>query len=114
MFLVLPADGFHFEEGQPECVVMSGSTNRSYICNACYSRIYTQMTAQVDGSPLIMLRAGTLDETSHIRPVAQMWTSSAQAWAIIKDDILSYKQQPNDFGPMREAWRARTVRLRSE
>ena len=112
MFIVLPADGFHVEEGRPESVVMPGSTNRSYICAVCYSRLYTQMTAQADGSSLIMLRAGTLDETSHIRPVAQMWTSSAQEWAIITDDVLSYPGQPKDFGPMRQAWQAQAARAR--
>jgi hypothetical protein len=30
------------------------------------------------------LPTGTLDKTSCIRPVAQIWTSSAQAWAMSK------------------------------
>jgi hypothetical protein len=53
------------------------------------------------------LRTGTLDKTSCIRPVAQIWTRSAQAWAMVEDDgILSYSEQPANFGPLIEAWKA--------
>ena len=42
---------------------------------------------------MINLRAGTLDDTGRIRPVAQTWTSSAQAWAVVEEDgILSYSR----------------------
>jgi hypothetical protein len=50
------------------------------------------------------LRAGTLDDTSD-RPVAQFWTESAQPWAVVAEDILSYPQQPTDFAPVLVAWR---------
>jgi hypothetical protein len=106
MSVVFPVTGFHLEEGQPvktERTLPNGSKNFSYICGECYSRLYTQR----DGSPTINLRAGTLDDTNHIRPMAQIWTSSAQAWAIVKDDaILSYSEQPADFGPIIDAWKA--------
>ena len=105
MSIVFPATGLHLEEGEPvktERILANGSKNCSYVCGHCYSRLYTQR----DGSPMINLRAGTLDDTSCIRPVAQIWTSSAQAWAVVKDDgILSYSEQPADFGPLIEAWK---------
>jgi hypothetical protein len=106
MSIVCRADGLHIEKGKPtrtERILTNGSKNYSYVCAECHSRLYTQR----DSSLTINLRAGTLDDTGHIRPVAQFWTSSAQAWAIVKEDsILSYSEQPIDFGPLISAWKA--------
>jgi len=106
MSIVCPANGLHIEKGEPtktERILANGSKNYSYVCADCHSRLYTQRA----GSPTINLRAGTLDDTGHIRPVAQIWTSSAQAWALVKEDgILSYSEQPADFGPLISAWKA--------
>jgi hypothetical protein len=92
--------------GEPmktERFLVNGSKNCSYVRGQCYSRLYTQR----DGSPTINLRAGTLDDTGRIRPVAQIWTSSAQAWAVVEEDgILRYSEQPADFDPLIEAWKA--------
>jgi hypothetical protein len=103
MSIVFPANGLQLEKGEPmktQRVLANGSKNCSYVCGQCYSRLYTRR----DGSPTINLRAGTLDDTSRIRPVAQIWTSSAQPWAV-EDGILSYSEQPADFGPLIEAWK---------
>ena len=86
-----------------ERILANGWKSRSFVCGQCCSRLYTQR----DGSPMINLRAGTLDDTGRIRPVAQIWTSSAQAWAVVEEDgILSYSEQPADLGPLIEAWKA--------
>jgi hypothetical protein len=106
MSIVCPADGLQLEKGEPvktERALANGSKNYAYVCAKCHSRLYTQR----DGSPMINLRTGTLDDTSHIRPVAQIWTSSAQAWAVVNvDDILTYSGQPADFGALVSAWKA--------
>jgi hypothetical protein len=88
MSVVIPADGLQIVAGKPlptERRLESGARNFSWICPACYSRTHTQR----EGSRTINLRAGTLDDTSKIRPVAQIWTENAQPWALIADDILS-------------------------
>ena len=106
MYMILPASGFHLEEGEPERLQLPGSKSDTYVCRDCGSRVYSQR----DGSPLFNLRAGTLDETAHIRPAAQLWTSSAQQWAVLKEDVLSYSEQPADFSVLLEAWNARADR----
>jgi hypothetical protein len=74
--------------------------SKKYVCGQCYSRLNSE-----DGSPKINLRAGTLGDTSRIHPVAQIWMSSASAWATVDEDgILSYSEQPADFGPLIEVW----------
>jgi len=105
MSAVLPADGLQIVAGEllrTERLLASGAKNVSWLCPACYSRIYTQR----EGAQTINLRAGTLDDTSQLRPVAQFWTSSAQSWALIKDDVLSYAEQPVDYAPLLAAWQA--------
>jgi hypothetical protein len=105
MSVVLPADGLQIVAGEllrTERRLPSGARNVSWVCPVCYSRIYTQR----EDAPTINLRVGTLDDTSQIRPVAQFWTSSAQPWALIKDDVLSYEEQPADYAPLLAAWQA--------
>jgi hypothetical protein len=103
--LVLPAGGVRITDGEPERTeraLPQGGKNVSWVCAACHSRLYTQR----EGGPTALLRAGTLDDTSWIRPVAQIWTESAQPWAIVQNDILSYAEQPSDYAPLRAAWKA--------
>ena len=105
MSIVIPADGLQIVAGEllrTERLLPSGAKNVSWLCPACYSRIYTQR----GDTQTISLRAGTLDDTSKIRPVAQFWTSSAQSWALIKNDVLSYEEQPSDYAPLLAAWQA--------
>jgi hypothetical protein len=107
MSLVMAADGFQIAEGEParsERVLSDGQRNISVSCSKCHSRLYTQHTER-NNSKTINLRVGTLDDASQIRPVAQMWTSSAQPWAI-QQNILSYSGQPTDFRPWLDAWKA--------
>lgn len=105
--LVMPADGFHVDEGEPsrsERALPDGQKNISISCGECHSRLYTQHT-QRNKLATLNLRAGTLDDTRHIQPVAQMWTSSAQSWAV-QQDIISHSEQPTDYLPWLDAWRA--------
>ena len=104
MSLVLPANSIEITEGEPERterVLPAGGKNLAWVCAACHSRLYTQR----EGGPMIQLRPGTLDDTRWLKPVAQIWTDSAQPWALVPD-ILSYAEQPTDYGPMLAAWKA--------
>jgi hypothetical protein len=51
------------------------------------------------------LRAGTLDDTSFMQPVAQFWVSSAQPWAVLPD-VLAFQEDPTDLAAVRAAWKA--------
>ena len=106
MAVVVPADGFRLTQGEPlrtERLLDGGARNLSWVCPACHSRTHTQR----EGRARVRVRAGTLDDTSGIRPVAQLFTADAQPWALVRDDILSYAGQPADPAPLLEAWAAR-------
>jgi len=108
MSVVIPASGLQILQGKlmrTERLLGSGTKNISYICPSCYTRTHTHR----EGGPTTNVRAGTLDDTSMIRPVAQIWTGSAQPWALVRDNILSYVEQPTDFTPLLAAWKAASM-----
>jgi hypothetical protein len=52
------------------------------------------------------LRAGTLDDTGWLAPVAQMFMKSAQPWILPAARAECYEAGPDDFRPLAEKWRA--------
>ena len=57
---------------------------------------------------MVTLRPGTLDDHSWLRPVAHIWTSSAQPWVEIPADVLRYENNPDDVLELVRAWKARS------
>jgi hypothetical protein len=47
---------------------------------------------------------GTLDDTSWLRPIDNLWTRSAQPWVAITDGMLNYEGQPEEILPLWERW----------
>lgn len=105
MNVVFPASALQITAGEAfelPRALPSGQRSVSFLCGNCYSRLWTLR----DGSPFVNVRGGALDDAGDLRPVAQLWTSSAQPWAI-QSDMLSYAEQPADFASMIAAWRER-------
>jgi hypothetical protein len=101
--LVFPAGSVELTQGEPlrrEKVQSDGGTSVSLWCPECYSRLWMEY----DRSPFATVRAGTLDDTANLRPAAQIFTSSAQSWAI-EPDILTYQEWPPSWDEMVEAGR---------
>lgn len=80
----------------------SGALHRQHICPECFTRTHTEMLAHPD---IINVRPGTLDEPEIARPVAQLWTSLAQSWAVAPD-VRAYEENPTDVEALVELWRA--------
>ena len=81
----------------------SGALHRQHFCPQCLVRTHTEMLAYPD---IINVRAGTLDDPGAAPPIAQMWTSLAQPWAIAPD-VQAFEENPDDVAPLGAAWRAR-------
>jgi hypothetical protein len=73
-------------------------------CADCGCRLWSEIDGLDD---IRMLRPGTLDDTRWIRPIAHIWTSSAQPWVEIPDDVLSFSEQPDDHLKLVRAWKGR-------
>lgn len=69
----------------------SGNQIRRRFCARCGSHLFADST----GRPgLTVVRLGTLDEPSAVRPTANIWASSAPAWACLDGELQRVEQQP--------------------
>ncbi len=74
----------------------SGRELACYFCPDCGSRVYHSSSL---GPDYWHLKPGTLDDTSWITPVAQVWTDSAQPWLELAD-LASFPRQPADIAAL--------------
>lgn len=98
--------GLEFVAGAPstvEWVSDAGNTRYGMFCGACGSRI---ANGQRPEGGVLSLRAGTLDDTSWVEPVGDNWIRSAQPWVSLPDTRLQAEQQPTDYAPYLERFRA--------
>lgn len=69
----------------------SGSFVTRSFCSDCGSPLFTRG----DAAPGVMsIRFPTLDHPSEFRPVLDIWTSSAQPWVCLDQDIPHYPRTP--------------------
>jgi hypothetical protein len=54
------------------------------------------------------VKAGSLDDTSWLRPVGHIWTRSRQPWVDISDapSSLVFEQEPADLDELKSRWSA--------
>jgi len=77
----------------------SGATTRCAFCPQCGTRLYHRS----DRSPeFVTMKAGTLDDTEGINPVAHIWVNRKQPWVILERDIPAYPTQPPDLKKWRD------------
>ncbi len=93
-----------FTDGAPartEWKADSGNERFGLFCADCGSRIANGQSPSIG---MLSLRAGTLDDTSWVEPVGDIWTKSAQKW--LRFERLTAEGQPKDYGPFIERFRA--------
>lgn len=79
----------------------SGELHRQHICPHCFTRTHTEMLAYPD---VINVRPGTLDDAAAVKPIAQIWTSLAQPWALAPG-VQAFEENPDDVPALARAWR---------
>jgi hypothetical protein len=82
----VPHDSLHFTGDEPKVYDTMGEdrgelAHRSF-CGTCGSPI---MSTLDDMPGLALLKAGTLDDASWLQPGLEVWTGSAQPWALTAD-----------------------------
>jgi hypothetical protein len=75
-------------------VSADGRPRPGRICPRCGTRLWSEPPHRPG---LAVVRPGTLDDTTWIRPMAHLWTRSAQPWFVIPDGVPRYDTQPADF-----------------
>jgi hypothetical protein len=69
----------------------SGNEIKRRFCTRCGSHLFANSSARPQ---FTVVRAGTLDDPSSIRPTANIWSSSAPAWACLDSSLERVEQQP--------------------
>jgi len=80
-----------------------GLLKRCAFCPDCGTRIYH---AGEPGEETVSVKAGSLDDTGWLRPLAQIWLKSAQPW--IEVDASRYRcyaGDPDDEAVLAALWR---------
>lgn len=113
--MVVPRQAAVAVAGQPKSwrrVHESGRAAQCLFCGGCGTRLWHEP----ERNPAItILKPGTLDDTTWLRPVGHIWTRSAQPWIELSERSLRYPQQQPALDDMCAAWVAqqgRSVRLR--
>jgi hypothetical protein len=109
MSMMVKRGSVEVERGEPKRFEFDGPDGRHHIdqrCPRCAARLWSESRSIPD---LLILRPGTLDDTSWCEPVSHIWTRSAQPWVTIPEHTLNYGQQPTNDEVMAavRAWRSR-------
>ena len=79
----------------------SGAEKVCAFCPRCGSRIYH---ARGGSSAPISMKAGTLNDTSWLTPVAHIWTKRAQPWLRVEASGLPYFEGDPDDEMLKQLW----------
>lgn len=69
----------------------SGQPVYRHFCSSCGSPIYSDVVATPQ---LDWLKAGTLDDTSWVKPDVNIWGDSAQSWVVHREGMPLFAQNP--------------------
>ena len=100
------ARDFHILQGEPNGWRHTSPTGVgviSWFCGDCGGRLYGDRAGR---ETIVNLRAGTLDDTAWLVPVAHMFTRSAQSWVAPAANAECHEIGPDDFRPLAQRWRA--------
>jgi hypothetical protein len=77
-------------------VTASGRVKSRLICADCGTWLYGNPRPGTEYPGMIcVLRGGTLDDTSWLRPAMHFWTRSKQPWVTLPEGLALYETQPD-------------------
>ena len=90
--VTLAETAFRLTPGEPRPIQRipdSGRVNTRFVCPDCASWVFSQSRGG-----LMRIRAGSLDDTSWLRPTRHIWTSSKQPWITFAAGDETFERQP--------------------
>ena len=83
-----------------------GRIKRCAFCPDCGTRIYHGTDDPDDD---VSIKAGSLDDTKWLRPVAHIWLDRAQPWVPIDGETLAcFGGEPDDESEIEQRWQAQS------
>ena len=111
MSMPVPREAVAVVRGQPKEWTRRSESGHEVTCLFCED-CGTRLLHNPGRNPKITnVKPGTLDDTSWLQPVGNLWTRSAQQWVHISEHMLNYEGQPDDFSQLFEQWKTYTGSL---
>jgi hypothetical protein len=104
MALVVAGAAFQLAGTQPRPLQRkadSGRTVTRWVCPDCGTWICSGPKPEPAARDAVRVRAGTLDDTSWLRPTTHFWTRSTQPWIVFPEGDQRFETQPEDLAWMR-------------
>ena len=103
-------DAVEFTGAEPRIYRTSGDSGREKrcaFCAECGTRLYhVGGGVREEGSTMLSMKAGTLDDTSDVVPTSHLWTKRAQPWlAPVLSGAVCYETEPDSDDAPRRQWR---------
>lgn len=90
--IIVPAASVAWEGQSPASYADKGESGKPILRKFC-SRCGSSLAAEAEALPgVLIIKAGTLDERSWLKPNAHLWTSSAQPWMRIEPDATIFSK----------------------
>ena len=105
----VPRDAISITSGEPRRwsrTAESGNVVTGVFCPDCGTRLLHESSGM---QGLVVVKAGSFDDTSWLHPVGHFWVKSAQPWLRERLDGAIFEGQAQDFRVLIDAWRARQV-----
>ena len=102
--LKVPYGGVAVVQGEAKCYLRpeaDGQSRNVFRCPRCLAALWSE---RLDATGNITVYAGTLDESSTLKPVAHIWTADAQPWITLPQEVLQFPGNPPDFLTIEKAW----------
>ena len=90
----IPKGSLQFTSGKTAVYQDTGSSGMPvyrHFCSSCGSPIFSDVVASPQ---LDWLKAGTLDDTSWVKPAVSIWCESAQGWVTTPEGVAAFAQNP--------------------
>lgn len=97
MSMLIDRASFSVTHGEPVPYAVQLATGKpaaGFMCGTCGVRLW-RVGRKNPG--LLIVRAGTLDQTFWLRPAAHVWTRSAQPWLVLPQGAGIYATQPDGW-----------------
>ena len=102
MTVVIPLAEIRVNQGKPG--TFQNEIADFVNCKRCGGRLWAIWKQMPD---VALVAAGTLDDTSWVRPVAHAWMGSAQSWIGVNEDAATFDGQPEDPMVLLDLWNKR-------
>ncbi|MFU2325778.1 GFA family protein [Pseudomonas sp. NFX98] len=94
--VLVPTEGFEVEGRSLSSYASNGGSGfpvRRFFCSTCGSALYSAVTTMPG---LFAVKAGTLSDSSALKPALHLWCASAQPWVAIDRTLPCYEKAPTE------------------